>query len=182
MPGSVKMAVVATETAKAMFALGSYARAYPRLAALTWGAEDLAAARNRQQGARRRLDLSYQVARAQCIFAASAAGVAPIDTIHADFRDLDGLDVISHADAGRCVMEYSDRSGVSLPSHLSILTLCQAGRKLPRRRVRRPYSAICGQASSSRNHAALLGFNCAPNAFASLGSGFTCRKRLARRF
>jgi HpcH/HpaI aldolase/citrate lyase family len=43
-PGVVKMAVVATETAKAMFALGSYAPAHPRLAALTWGAEDLAAA------------------------------------------------------------------------------------------------------------------------------------------
>ncbi len=141
MPGSVKMAVVATETAKAMFALGSYARAYPRLAALTWGAEDLAAARNRQQGARRRLTFP---ARAQSLFAASAAEVAPIETIHADFRDLDGLDVISHADAGRCVIEYSDRSGVSLPSHLSTLTLCQAGRNLPRRRVRRPYSAICG--------------------------------------
>jgi citrate lyase subunit beta / citryl-CoA lyase len=42
--GSVKMSVVATETAKAMFALGSYAPAHPRLAALTWGAEDLAAA------------------------------------------------------------------------------------------------------------------------------------------
>ena len=36
--------LVATETAKAMFALGSYAPAHPRLAALTWGGEDLAAA------------------------------------------------------------------------------------------------------------------------------------------
>ena len=35
---------VATETAKAMFALGSYAPAHPRLVGLTWGAEDLAAA------------------------------------------------------------------------------------------------------------------------------------------
>ena len=42
--GAVKMAVVATETAKAMFALHSYAPAHPRLAALTWGGEDLAAA------------------------------------------------------------------------------------------------------------------------------------------
>jgi citrate lyase subunit beta / citryl-CoA lyase len=92
--GSVKFAVVATETAKAMFALGSYALAHPRLAALTWGAEDLSAAlgatdNKEPDGA---WTFPYQVARAQCLFAASAAHVAPIDTIHADFRDLDGLE------------------------------------------------------------------------------------------
>ena len=42
--GTVKLAIVATETAKAMFALGSYAPAHPRLIGLTWGAEDLMAA------------------------------------------------------------------------------------------------------------------------------------------
>jgi citrate lyase subunit beta / citryl-CoA lyase len=42
--GSVKIAVVATETAQAMFNLGSYTPAHPRLVGLTWGAEDLAAA------------------------------------------------------------------------------------------------------------------------------------------
>ena len=93
-PGSVKMAVVATETAKAMFALGSYAPAHPRLAALTWGAEDLSAAlgatdNKEPDGA---WTFPYQVARAQCLFAATAAEVAPIDTIHADFRDLEGLE------------------------------------------------------------------------------------------
>ena len=34
----------------------------------------------------------YQVARAHCLFAAGAAGVTAIDTIHADFRDRDGLE------------------------------------------------------------------------------------------
>jgi citrate lyase subunit beta / citryl-CoA lyase len=92
--GSVKMSVVATETAKAMFALGSYAPAHPRLAALTWGAEDLAAAvgaidNKEPDGA---WTFPYQVARAQCLFAATAAEVSPVDTIHADFRDLDGLE------------------------------------------------------------------------------------------
>jgi citrate lyase subunit beta / citryl-CoA lyase len=92
--GSVKMAVVATETAKAMFALGSYAPAHPRLVALTWGAEDLSAAlgatdNKEPDGA---WTFPYQVARAQCLFAATAAEVAPIDTIHADFRDLEGLE------------------------------------------------------------------------------------------
>ncbi len=92
--GTVKMAVVATETAKSMFALGSYAPAHPRLAALTWGAEDLAAALGATEN--RESDggwtFPYQVVRAQCLFAASAAEVAPIDTIHADFRDLEGLE------------------------------------------------------------------------------------------
>jgi citrate lyase subunit beta / citryl-CoA lyase len=92
--GSVKLAIVATETPKAMFALGSYAPAHPRLIALTWGAEDLSAALGATDN--KEPDGSwtfpYQVARAQCLFAASAAEVAPIDTIYADFRDLEGLE------------------------------------------------------------------------------------------
>src|SRR3546814_11050139 len=43
-PGSVRIAVVATETPPAMFHLASYTPPHPRLAALTWGAGDLAAA------------------------------------------------------------------------------------------------------------------------------------------
>ena len=92
--GSVKMAVVATETARAMFALGSYAPAHPRLVALTWGAEDLAAVvgatENRESDGS--WTFPYQAARTQCLFAAAAAEVIPIDTIHTDFRDLEGLD------------------------------------------------------------------------------------------
>jgi citrate lyase subunit beta/citryl-CoA lyase len=92
--GSVRIAVVATETAKAMFALHTYAPAHPRLAALTWGGEDLAAAlgatENREGGG---WTFPYQVARAQCLFAAAAAEVTAIDTIHADFRDTEGLEL-----------------------------------------------------------------------------------------
>ena len=73
--GAVKLASVATETAKAMFALGSYAPAHPRLIALTWGAEDLSAALGATDN--KEPDGSwtfpYQLARAQCLFAASAA-------------------------------------------------------------------------------------------------------------
>ena len=92
--GSVKFAVVATETARAMFALGSYAPAHPRLIALTWGAEDLSAALGATDN--KEPDGSwtfpYQVARTQCLFAASAAEVAAIDTVFVDFRDLEGLE------------------------------------------------------------------------------------------
>jgi len=92
--GSVKMAGVATETARAMFALGSYAPAHPRLIALTWGAEDLSAALGATDN--KEPDGSwtfpYQMARAQCLFAASAAEAMAIDTLYADFRDSEGLE------------------------------------------------------------------------------------------
>ena len=92
--GSVKLAIVATETPKAMFTLGSYAPAHPRLVGLTWGAEDLSAAlgatdNKEADGA---WTFPYAVARAQCLFAASAAEVAPIDTLFVDFRDTEGLE------------------------------------------------------------------------------------------
>lgn len=91
--GSVRIIVVATETPTAMFNLGSYSPAHPRLSALTWGAEDLAAAigatENREPDGR--WTAPYRFARTQCLFAAAAAGVAPIDTLYADFRDTEGL-------------------------------------------------------------------------------------------
>jgi citrate lyase subunit beta/citryl-CoA lyase len=92
-PGVVKIAVVATETPAAMFALGTYAPAHPRLIGLTWGAEDLAAAigATDNKDAHGAWSQPYQFARAQCLFAAAAAGVAPIETLFADFRDLEGL-------------------------------------------------------------------------------------------
>ncbi|WP_066665179.1 MULTISPECIES: HpcH/HpaI aldolase/citrate lyase family protein [unclassified Sphingomonas] len=92
--GAVKLMVVATETPAAMFALGSYAPAHPRLAGLTWGAEDLAAAigATGNKGEDGDWSFPYQVARAQCLFAAASANVAPIDTLFADFRDAEGLE------------------------------------------------------------------------------------------
>lgn len=93
-PGSVRIIVVATETAAAMFNLGSYTPPHPRLAALTWGAEDLAAAIGATANKEDNGDWTfpYQIARAQCLFAATAAGVPALDTLFADFRDPDGLE------------------------------------------------------------------------------------------
>lgn len=91
--GGVKLAALVTETPAAMFALGSYAPAHPRLIALTWGAEDLAA----EIGARANKDADgrwsqvFQGARSGCLFAAAAADVPAIDTVFTDFRDEDGL-------------------------------------------------------------------------------------------
>ena len=68
--------------------------AHSRLVGLTWGAEDLGAAigatgNKHPDGA---WTFPYQVARAQCLYAAAGAGVAPIDTLFADFRDTEGLE------------------------------------------------------------------------------------------
>ncbi|MBR0938849.1 CoA ester lyase [Bradyrhizobium jicamae] len=92
-PGHVKLLVVATETPAAMIGLNGYNRGNKRLVALTWGAEDLGAAlgaltNKEPDGA---WTFPYQVARAQCLFAAGAAGAAALDTLYADFRDQDGL-------------------------------------------------------------------------------------------
>ena len=84
---------IASETPAAVFQLGSYASVVQRMAGLTWGAEDLPAAIGAETS--REDDGSYtapyQMVRALTLFGASAAGVAPIETVYPDFRNLDGL-------------------------------------------------------------------------------------------
>lgn len=84
---------IATETAAALFTLGEYGGVTPRLAGLTWGAEDLPAAlgATTAREADGRFTPPYEVARALTLFGAAAAGVAPIETVYPAFRDLDGL-------------------------------------------------------------------------------------------
>lgn len=91
--GLLRILVVATETAAAMFNLGSYVPAHPRLAGLTWGGEDLATAigATGNKDSDGRWAFPYSMARAQCLFAAAAADVCPIETLYADFHDMDGL-------------------------------------------------------------------------------------------
>ena len=91
--GSVKLLVLCTETPAALFNLGSFAPANPRLIGLTWGAEDLGAAlgvtANKDEAGQ--WTFPFAVARAQCLFAAANAQVAAVDTLYTDFRDPDGL-------------------------------------------------------------------------------------------
>ncbi|MBM0169154.1 HpcH/HpaI aldolase/citrate lyase family protein [Altererythrobacter sp. C41] len=90
--GSTRVAALVTETPKAMFRTGDYEGA-PRLVAMSWGAEDLSSA----LGARIQFRPdggympTYELARSLCLLGAAAAGVAAIETIQADFRDLEGL-------------------------------------------------------------------------------------------
>ena len=85
-----------------LFSLGEYARCGRRLAGITWGAEDLAAAvgatANREADGR--WTSPYQFVRSLSLFAAHAAGVEAIDTLWANFRDPQGLE-ISCAEARR---------------------------------------------------------------------------------
>lgn len=90
--GSTKVLVLVTETAEGMLNTGVYKDA-PRVVALSWGAEDLAddlgASENRNPDGS--YGFTYELARSLCLLGAAAAGVAAIETIQGDFKDLDGL-------------------------------------------------------------------------------------------
>lgn len=90
--GDIRVIAIATETPASVFELGGYRGVSPRLEAITWGAEDLAAClggNNRTIGGD--YDGPYKLARSLCLLAASAADVVAIDTIYTDFRDEAGL-------------------------------------------------------------------------------------------
>jgi citrate lyase subunit beta / citryl-CoA lyase len=84
---------IATETPAAIFGLGSYGAVAENLCGLTWGAEDLpaiiGAATSRELDGQ--FTAPYELARSLSLFAAHAAGVAAIETVYPDIRDLDGL-------------------------------------------------------------------------------------------
>ena len=90
--GSTKVLPLVTETAAAMFTTGDYVGA-PRLAGLTWGAEDLADALGASEntGADGTYLHTFELARSLCLLGAVSAGVQPVETIMADFRDTEGL-------------------------------------------------------------------------------------------
>ncbi|MWD29780.1 CoA ester lyase [Aquicoccus sp. SCR17] len=92
--GTVKILPIVTETPAGLFNLASYAPAHPRLAALTWGAEDLAAVvgATANKGDDGQWTNPYQLARSLCLMAAANAEVPAVDTLYADFRDPEGLE------------------------------------------------------------------------------------------
>ena len=90
--GTTKVILLVGETAEGVLAAGSYSGT-PRVAAMSWGAEDLAtelgAISSRAEDGS--YDFTYQLARSLCLIGAGAAGVPAIETIHGDFRDEAGL-------------------------------------------------------------------------------------------
>lgn len=95
-PGSTRVAALVTETAAAMFTTGTYdcaQKGQERLVAMSWGAEDLSSelgAREQRGGDGEYLPV-FELARSMCLLGAVKAGVAPIETVQPEFRDLDKL-------------------------------------------------------------------------------------------
>jgi citrate lyase subunit beta/citryl-CoA lyase len=90
--GSTPVIVLITETAEAMFHTGDYKGA-PRVVALTWGAEDLADSigASSNKNADGSYSFTYELARSMTVLGAATAGVTAIETISADFKDLEAL-------------------------------------------------------------------------------------------
>lgn len=91
--GSIRIVAITTESARALFGLGTYDKSSPRLEGLAWGGEDLAtdlgsASDRTPEGP---LADPFRLARSLCLAGAVAAGVQPIDTVYPAFRDLHGL-------------------------------------------------------------------------------------------
>jgi citrate lyase subunit beta/citryl-CoA lyase len=91
--GAIKILALATETAAAVFLCGTYRGASARLAGITWGAEDLSAELGAEtnRDPQGRFTSPYWLARNLSLAAAAAARVQAIDTVYADFRNLEGL-------------------------------------------------------------------------------------------
>ncbi len=91
--GHIKILAQAIETAAGIFLAGTFNGVSARLIGMTWGPEDLSAeiGAETNRGPDGRLTEPYQLARSLCLFGAAAAQTAAIETIYADFRNLDGL-------------------------------------------------------------------------------------------
>lgn len=92
-PGSTRLVLIATETPEGLLRIRELAGASPRVAAISWGVEDLSAAMGLErvrdeQGAYLEIP---RYARVMCAVAAAAAGVEAIDTVYTDIHDLEGL-------------------------------------------------------------------------------------------
>ncbi len=90
--GSTKVIALVTEAAEAIFTIFECAGA-ARLIGMTWCAEDLADAPGaiNNRDASGDYDYIYKLARSLRLIGAATGNVLPIETIHGDFRDLDGI-------------------------------------------------------------------------------------------
>jgi citrate lyase subunit beta/citryl-CoA lyase len=98
--GQTRLLPLVSETPRAALTIPAYMDAsMPRLAGLTWGAEDLSA----ELGATRKRDGhgqwtdAFRFVRAQTLLVARARGVWAIDTLFADFRDIEGTKLAAQA-------------------------------------------------------------------------------------
>lgn len=92
--GCTGLLPLVTESAGAVLAASTFARLPARVVGLTWGAEDLAAdlgalANRTPEG---EFEFPYQLARSAVLLAAAAAGVAAIDTVDTEIRDIAAIE------------------------------------------------------------------------------------------
>ncbi len=94
--GSTKIHCVATETAASLLTFHTYLDGVTeRLVAMTWGAEDLAAAlgaSDNRNPATGEYDDPYLLAKSLCLSTARAIDVQPVGVVFVNFRDLDALE------------------------------------------------------------------------------------------
>ncbi len=98
--GTTRILPLVSETAAAALTIPAYVTAsLPRLAGLTWGAEDLSAAlgASRKRHADGRWTDAFRYARTQTLLTAHARGVIAVETLHADFADEAGLKLAAEA-------------------------------------------------------------------------------------
>ena len=133
------------ETPRAVLGLPRFGRGAPRLRALTWGAEDLAAS----LGATRRREGSawigaFAQARSGVLLAARAAGVDAVETVYPDFRDLEGLAADSRRASGD---GFSGRLAIH-PDQVEVLHAAFAPSEADRLQARRILEAFARSPAS----------------------------------
>lgn len=99
-PNTTRVLPLVSETPRAALSIAAYADAsLPRLSGLTWGAEDLSAAiqASRKRDAEGQWTDLFRMVRSQVLLTAHACGVPAIDTVYAEFRDLEELDKVARA-------------------------------------------------------------------------------------
>ena len=89
-PGTIKVIPMVTESAAAVLSAATFAPSPARVIGMTWGAEDLAtdlgAFGNKTPDGE--YELPYMIASTMCLYAAAAAGVAAIETVDVEVRDM----------------------------------------------------------------------------------------------
>ncbi|HLW24257.1 MAG TPA: CoA ester lyase [Steroidobacteraceae bacterium] len=118
----IALLAIVTETPAGLLRIGELLGRMPgRLAALSWGAEDLSAALGagdpRTSSGEWRP--TYQHARTQCLLGAHALEVEAIDTVYVDFRDSAGL-------AAACATSRHDGFGGRLAIHPDQVSIINA--------------------------------------------------------
>ncbi|MGD9803086.1 MAG: CoA ester lyase [Hyphomicrobiaceae bacterium] len=92
--GQTRILPIVTEVPISVLQLHTYVGSSTRLAALSWGAEDLGAVIGSLANRDETGDFTspYRLVRDLCLITASAAGAQPMDTVYVDFRNDKGLE------------------------------------------------------------------------------------------